>query len=409
MSNICHQGYNIASYPVCSRHGVCISDKCLCHPGWTSLSDFALDEGYDCDINKSLVLIWSCINFALTTIGFLVIVCCLFRDKMLSYPKRFKLKSLCNYCFMVTNIGGMMYTAGKTVDLEYYIVGKSAISTIGGVLVVLGTIYGISAFFVIMINFLNNYSRLLDPATRHRIQSNVGVLVQLAPIVPTVLGACFVSEVTSFSLVPAPWRDTALILLCSTFTIAYTYYAVIVIYVIQVFLRVMKSFIDNSTTSSPLVTSSHANKPSVPIKTIPPKKSNVKEIMIIYKKTAILNRVLTPFLLSGAPLNIIFSAWLLLRRKMVLILMLQLTLVSLAASLLSWSLASVRGSNEERPKDGRISCVSNLADRGSLAHGSHHKFRTNIVSLPNHSKKVSTSHSNRHREVLVVSKRDSAV
>lgn len=354
MSDTCHPAYGISSYPACSGNGHCISGLCVCKPGWMSVSDFELDPGYDCDINKNFVIAWSSFNFALTTIGCVVILYCLYRDKLYTVQKRFKLKTICNYCFFLTNVGGMMYTGGKLVNAEHYIVGHSWLTTLGGFTLVFGGMYGLSVFFLIIIRFLQSYARLLDSTTKIRIKSYVRPFVKLAPIVPIVI-ACFFTVINIIlHKLPNKYSDQINMAGCITFTIGYIYYAMKVIYVFQVFLKEMKSFIDNAATVS--MTDPQSSKQNTHTAT-----SSVGEIKHIYEKIVLVDRLLTPFLLNGAPLNILFCTWLFMRRKVLFLLMFQLSLIAPASIALAWSLSSVKGYQPTKQTNLNTSVIARLS------------------------------------------------
>ena len=47
----CDRHYGIGKYPICSGNGACIDDICYCTTGWTGLTDFETEIGFDCDIS----------------------------------------------------------------------------------------------------------------------------------------------------------------------------------------------------------------------------------------------------------------------------------------------------------------------------------------------------------------------
>ena len=52
IENNCNRHYAlIPSKSICSGHGVCVNDQCICDSGWTFRNDFSWKQHYDCDQN----------------------------------------------------------------------------------------------------------------------------------------------------------------------------------------------------------------------------------------------------------------------------------------------------------------------------------------------------------------------
>jgi hypothetical protein len=330
--------YGIPNYPICSGHGVCVDNKCICDNKWTGYSDLELVDGYDCDINHDIVVAWAAIDVCLTAIAMMVIGYYIIQEKMLTKAKWSKVKSLCFFAFFLMNMFGALHAIEKIRDPMHAIIGRSVYVEIWALGITSMALYGLSGFFIIMIKFLKSYSRMLDPITKARLYSTMDKLVTLAPIFPTMFLVAYAAIIFSAQGLPPSYSDSLNIGGYLLYTIAYCYYSATVIYVLHVFLNEVgkylestkESTMDNSLTSS-------------------------QEIFRVYEKVQVAYRFLLPFQVGGAPINIIFAAWHFLRRKLVYLLLFELTTMAVLSAFIARSLTSVRKQNRIDQNDPRFS------------------------------------------------------
>lgn len=333
--------YGISHFPSCSLKGHCVDGKCQCIHGWTGYTDLQLEYGYDCDISLVAVKIWSIINLCLSCSSLCIIIYCILNDQILTRSKITKTKSICMLLFFSLVTFTILFSMEKIVDPQYAIIGRSIRLELWGLGITSMTCYGISAYFIIMIKFLRNYSRLLDPKTRALLNDTVDHLILIAPWFATGFMISYATLLFVGHFVPTTFCDSFSIAECVLYTVAYAYYGFTVLYTLKVFLKEMDKVVNNPTAIAERVSKVQNN---CSLKTGPEALAaynSVDDVKRIYSKIRLANSFIIPFYVNGIPLNILFASWYFLRRKVVFFYLLQISLVILMSAFLVLSLTSV--------------------------------------------------------------------
>jgi hypothetical protein len=393
MSSCDHSSsYGISSYPICSSNGICVRDECECFAGWTGYTDLQLEHGYDCDISLLAVKIWSTFNFCLGCISLSVIIYCILRDQIYNHAKIKKVKSVCIMIFFVLVVCTIMFSLEKIMDPESSIIGRSARLELWGLGITSMTCYGVSAYFIIMIKFLRNYSRLLDPKTRALVNDNVDHLIMFAPWFATGFMISYAALLIALHFLPRSYSDSFSIAECLLYTLAYIYYGLTVLYTLHLFLKEMGKVVNNPNAIAERVSKIQNNESLKTSSGAMAGYSSVDDIKSVYSKIRLANSFIIPFYINGVPLNILFASWYFLRRKVVFFYLLQITLVIMMSAFLVWSLTSVKqnglieriGSQIRSSLNARVSGFSNnrKSSRSSAAsRPSVIKVAPNIVKI----------------------------
>lgn len=109
---------------LCSGHGECISESCVCYEGWISVSDFAVVPGEDCDINILTIKIMLYTSIVLASIS-IAYTC---RYLYLCHIARMTIRDLnvlFPVLFLIHNAYDVIYAIGKVINPMKYVVGKS--------------------------------------------------------------------------------------------------------------------------------------------------------------------------------------------------------------------------------------------------------------------------------------------
>jgi hypothetical protein len=341
----CENDYGIPNYEECSGHGLCslgLSHRhCLCHDGWTSIGDFVLDEGYDCNINVQGLRIWSAINILLSTVAIMIISTCIYRQRALSYPRRYEIKSICLFLFFIDNLSVLMYSILKLIDPVFYVIGgTNVLVTVNMMVIIACTVYGIAGFFLMIVKFLKGYTRMMNSANRMTIASRLDLMSNLAVIIPGVFIIAFAAILLTVSLLPPSDSDRLNMAYLSCLAAAYVFYSASMIYVLNIFLSEMKSYLlslppeetdlqPSSAVASSTPSSPHSSGPS----------KTVNDVSQMYSKVRLAYILFAPPILFGIPLCIIFACWHILRRQVSYLIAFQFSLVSIISAFMIYSLA----------------------------------------------------------------------
>ena len=163
----------------CSGNGyVCLPmNKCICDTGWTSVGDYSIIDGVDCDINKASVKGLSVIDICQSSI-FVVAVTRYLVVRLLA-KKAMKVtdpKILAPIAFLIFGVCDLVIALLKVVYKEPQIIGRdvmfSAISTLFSFSVFLG----LTAYYLVILQFLKGYARLMTSASREKVNFRFSVL-----------------------------------------------------------------------------------------------------------------------------------------------------------------------------------------------------------------------------------------
>lgn len=323
----CERPYGF-QYPACSGHASdCLSDACICNSGWTSIGDFQLREGYDCSINKLVIVIWSSVNAYLALQSIVIISYCIHKEKLWTRAKFFKLKNVCYISFLFLNGGGLAYSILKIINQDKHALGLDIMTSLAGVILVSAVVTGGSAFVLILSKFLKGYSRMLDSKRREHFNSAFACLQWVLPIAPPLTFVGLIVIAVACMNMDKHYSDQ----FCSSFmavtSTAYAFYAVCVEYIVYVFQSEVTSYFKQRRREStaPILIQSNTTSKTNGYKFVQSSKKSGKavnrdaevnaDLKRIHDKIKYANIILIPFFICGIGLNIIFASWGFLRRQ----------------------------------------------------------------------------------------------
>lgn len=157
----CDRDYGIPSYPPCSGNGICITNKCICNKGWSSLADLQGKTGVDCDIHLQTILGLASTNLSIACIG--VILCLIalchagIKKTNKSYNKQIKIIS-----FLLSISGSVVMTSLRVIDAETYRLGYSYGASIGFFSNIVGVCFGYTYFIQEIVFLLQRSCTFMD-------------------------------------------------------------------------------------------------------------------------------------------------------------------------------------------------------------------------------------------------------
>jgi hypothetical protein len=335
----CERNHRADGYPICSGHGDCVQDLCICEKGWTSITDFMSSENYDCDIDIKAIRIWSLINIVLSVISFAAITFLLRKEGAFTLNRMKSIKFISFAFGIFTNWTSLPYIIGKYLNPEVYYIGGSAMASISVCATIIGTCLVGSSFIIIMINFLQGYSRMLNQDRRMRFKSNALHIRRMALVFP-----CFVTMWTSAIFIMVhqlPERHMGILngLNLGLMALDFLVYAICIEYLVLLFLKEITSYLRERLAAeerdhiSPLTFI-----PTSP--SLKQKNSTKTTVMEIKSKIQALNLVLLPFLVTGFLITTTFASWSFLRRHSTYFLLQENTLLHILGPMIFWSLST---------------------------------------------------------------------
>ena len=187
----CDRHYGIAGYSsVCSGHGTCINNQCICNNDWTSQGDFETQENYDCDMNIMTIKVISGFVFCLSIITFISLLRYIYNTPITATTKnnQFDPKKYIPYSRLVYAISCAILSCGKMLYPTKFIVGGQnfyVLATVSAcfMFIALGT----SASLTIISNskFLAGYSKIMSENLRIKLLKDIEFVERL--IIPSLL------------------------------------------------------------------------------------------------------------------------------------------------------------------------------------------------------------------------------
>ena len=120
----CENDYKIDNYPICSGNGICNNNKCHCNEGWTSVLDFQLRIGYDCDINILGIRIQAGINMVVSFILLLLLIRRIIRHPLPKIGKFYDTKYYMSWIATLMSLCVCLTGTLKLIDPVNAIIGS---------------------------------------------------------------------------------------------------------------------------------------------------------------------------------------------------------------------------------------------------------------------------------------------
>ena len=240
--------YDLSNIPICSNHGICISNNCFCNEGWTGLSRYHIETGLDCDINIFSMKIISGFNLILS-ICILFVSIILFFIKIL--PRGFHLKSQGKtiISFVLAIFGIFLISLARFNDPKTGFIGKSIIASIGYIITLNSLSFGFLMLIIRLIKYLKGYSRLMSINYRILLSNNkfsfslfyqnISIILPIISIILSII-----------SVLPYKYSNINLIVFRSIeyiIAIAIIIFSLFTIYYINVFQKQLKEYLRHLT------------------------------------------------------------------------------------------------------------------------------------------------------------------
>lgn len=372
----CHRNYGIVDYPACSNHAsACINDQCMCFPGWTGIGDFLTAEGYDCDIHKNTIVIWSYFNLALSLISLATMIYCLYHEnffrwesKKLFYQKLRSTKCQLFLSSTAVPFFSIILEVAKIYDQERFIVGRSFIMSLSVILTVSSLVYAGTIYVHVLGDFLKSYSRFMNTGRKDHFTNTVARLERTLDKVPIVILFLLTVALLPPVVLPDKYMEPFSIMFPLTATIGYMIYGLSTQYILHVFLSEIRIFFASRKDESVHL----------------PTTASEVALRAIYNKIHRGNKILVPFFISGIFFNILFLSWNFLRRKATYFNIFQVTFMQLLGPFVGLSLKKI--SKEE----GKL---TKLITKSTISNNLLSMLPPTVWTSPSRSKKVTLGHS----------------
>ena len=173
----CERNYGFINYPVCSNNGVCFENKCYCNSGWSSLGDFSLIEGYDCDINTVSIRVIGIISCSLGMLTFFWII------RHLIYHKNFLKndgKTYLAYTIVSLSLASSFKGLYKFLNPIKNIIGGrnilSILTVVNTIVMITSVIVASSIFIDVLLKFLSQSSKLMTDYSQIRVKNKLNII-----------------------------------------------------------------------------------------------------------------------------------------------------------------------------------------------------------------------------------------
>lgn len=177
-------------FPVCSGNGICDKTigKCICNDGWSSLGDFALVDGVDC--NYSVVAI-KIIYALMAFLSSIIIYFCVkgIRQQIKQYrakPGSFRgyftdsVRVFPLWALLMVIVGFINGVYRFTYPFHPF--GSDIGSTILGCLLTLFWMFSTANFTVVVLRFLHKYAKSLPLAASSLMRKSTGIILKSSPV-----------------------------------------------------------------------------------------------------------------------------------------------------------------------------------------------------------------------------------
>lgn len=339
----CDRGYGITGYPTCSGHAsACIDDKCMCDPGWNSIGDFELREGYDCDMHHTGLLIGRIITLLTAAVSFLLVSLYVFREKIWIFKNLCSLKNVCFAATIGVNIFSIVIMSLKIHNPRNRYFGLDYYTSITCIFLGFSINSVEMSFTLIFIRFLKGYSRFLDGKRREHFNKSSEWMNKVLPIVPFVF-ALQIALVNIISIrTNKDSEDNNSIAFIWIIIAHYAFVGVCLEYIVYIFLMDVGSFLKQSDISHCSTESKNSNdRASSGNRESTNNPRRLPELEILYKKLRRVNRILAPFYVNGILVNIVFAVWPFLRRKLEYLNTFEIMTLQIVSAGISWTVTKI--------------------------------------------------------------------
>lgn len=292
-SSNCNRNYVIPSYPICSGHGVCISEtnKCKCFEGWSSIADFQLIQGYDCDIHLYTILALACLTLSVATFGICVCISSIYHSALLRNVFEPTKKLLIIYSFLCNFIGLFTASILKVINTEKYVIGSTDQgSTIFIYIALIGSCMGLHLFVNEIVLFLKRSLRFIDYSSIISLDTQLAFYNRYSPLFPWFAASILIVFI---AVQVNPLRgDLYVIAFLGMDLLLFLFGGIVVLHTIPVFIDEMKKLI-----------ASH------------PEHTENENIQQLINKLTSAHTSFTLFVYTLAPPHLLFMIWSFMRRK----------------------------------------------------------------------------------------------
>lgn len=273
----------------CSGHGSCIMDLCVCLHPWTSQGDFELEIGYDCDINTTVIIAFAIISLFSSILEIAVATRNIYCMPSYTYRTITEPKSIVTICFLVSGIGGILYSIGKIMDPIFHVVGpNSGLAVCGYILFECAGFCGWAWFAQVIGEFLRQSAKIFSAQSQNDLRSNIDLVCKYISGISTLPMLLIIFPIAV--VVKPEYGDDFVVGTLIWTGVLISIIGGPVVFVIHSFINEIGKYLVN--TSDP---------PS--------------DIVKVYKQMRILYVFCLSFVLLVLPTCILFASWSYLRRK----------------------------------------------------------------------------------------------
>jgi hypothetical protein len=316
--------YGIRGYEMCSGNGHCINSKCVCNEDWSSLGDFHLEDGIECDIKLSVIKYWTLCNLILSSLAVIAAIFCLSYDycHLRNIGKKFFTrdgKQMFSFYLGLAALIIALYSACKFADPRNANIGSRdhLHVIIFAVAIVYITMLSGSAFTLILIKFLRGHLIFMNSTNKERLVVIMNVVSSAAFIFPACIMICLLLSVLICTYQPPSQSYIYYLVYEATYNVAFLAYGMPVVFISHTFLTDLKRSMVISSASSVMSSSMGFQA-----------KETSETIASIRKQFQLIHMILTPAIFSCIPINALFLLWYFLNRKFVYLFCFQNTIVS---------------------------------------------------------------------------------
>ena len=158
----------------CGGHGyLCLpQDFCICDAGWSSVGDYPIVEGVNCNINKTAIRVLCSVDVVQASIFIMMILRYLsvrIFDKNSPRIVDLEPKALVPIFFLLLGISDFLIAFLKIKDDEFQLIGRDISISVCGTLYSLSVFISLTLYYDVILKFLKGYSRLMSVESRERV------------------------------------------------------------------------------------------------------------------------------------------------------------------------------------------------------------------------------------------------
>lgn len=165
----------------CSGHGNCLNNSCVCSIGWTDIADFAVQSGFDCDINLNALFYLGIVGGVISGIVAIVYIKYIITNYLVRDFDSNELMFI--VCLLIFNCATVMLTVFRPCTFRHDAVacyrsqsiGINPMNTIFFAILMFCLNLGYNSYLSKCLEFLSKFNHVISPQAQLNILNTIAI------------------------------------------------------------------------------------------------------------------------------------------------------------------------------------------------------------------------------------------